>query len=43
MREESGTYTLVLDKKTCDCKVWDKSSIPCVHAIAVIQVEHGKD
>ena len=42
MREESRTYTLVLDKRICDYKVWDKSGISCVYAIATIQVEHGE-
>ena len=41
LREKLGTYTLVLNRGTCDCKVWDMCEIPCVHACAVIQIEHG--
>jgi len=42
MREGSRTHTLMLDKTTCDCKVWDKSSIPCVYSIAATQVDRSE-
>ena len=41
VREKLGTYTLVLNKGTCDCKVWDMSGIPYVHACTAFHVEHG--
>ena len=40
VREKLGTYTLVLNKGTCDCEVWDMSEISCVHACAAIEMEH---
>lgn len=35
---KSGTraVTVDLEMKTCDCRVWDLTSIPCAHAIAAI-------
>ena len=40
VRKKLGTYTLVLNRGTYDCKVWDMSRIPCAHACASIQMEH---
>ena len=42
VRKKRGSYTLVLNKETCDCKVWEMSQIPCVHGCAAIQLDHGK-
>ena len=39
--EKLGTHTLILNNGTYDCKIWDMSGIPCLHACAAIQVEHG--
>ena len=41
VREKLGTYTLVLNKGTCDCKVQDMSGILCMHVCAEIQMQHG--
>jgi len=42
VKEKLGSYTLVLNKRTCNCKVWDMSWISCVHVCVAIQVDHGK-
>jgi len=40
VREKLGTYTLVLNRSTCDCKVWDMFGILCGHAYSAIQMKH---
>lgn len=32
---KDSTFIVNLEKKTCGCRQWDTSEIPCIHALAV--------
>ena len=36
VRDDVCSYTLNVDLRKCDCKYWDQTGIPCVHAIAAL-------
>ena len=40
IQEGDDIHTVCFDKKTCTCKAWELSGIPCQHAICAL--EHVK-
>lgn len=42
MSYKESTFVVDLAKKSCGCRVWDVSGIPCVHALAAIHKNNWK-
>ena len=42
VRGPEGQFSVDLDKRTCACRRWELTAIPCVHAVAAI-IEQNED
>ena len=37
VHENNASYTVNMDKRTCSCRRWDLTGIPCRHALKLIK------
>ncbi|GKU93069.1 hypothetical protein SLEP1_g6702 [Rubroshorea leprosula] len=42
-KEDKGKFIVDINRKTCTCRCWNMTSIPCKHAVSVMKLRKEKD